>query len=638
MIAIARPAIGQTVIVPIGSTWRYLDDGTDQGTLWQEIGFEDGAWNAGSAQLGYGDGDEATVVSYGPDPNNKYITTYFRHTFDVNDPSQFAYILLRLLRDDGAVLHLNGFEINRSNMPPGSINYLTHASSAVSGEAENMRHEYYIDAGYLEYGANVIAVEIHQVAGTSSDISFDLELIGLREMPHPMRKAPYLIYTGDNTEMMIMWQLRCTDTCQVQFGYDTLYSFGSTYTYEYGDDHQHAYMITDLTPSTAYAYRIIAEEDTFPGTFRTGPLSDATEMGFFAYGDCRTYPADHDQVAASILASYTANPNLQSFVLSAGDLVSDGDIEDHWDSELFNVAYPNIQTMLANMPYQTCMGNHEKSGILFMKYLSYPFEDNRYWSFDYGPAHFVIVDQYVDYSPGSAQLNWIESDLACTAKPWKFICLHEPGWSAGGGHPNNTNVQNYIQPLCEDYGVFVLFAGHNHYYARAEVNGVQHITTGGGGANLYVPNLSYPNIVTATSAYHYCEIQIDDNLLSFTAISTSGDTLDTFMLDRTVTAVEPIAREVPLEEFRLHEAIPNPFNPTTTISFSILKTSHVVLDIFAVSGYHVRTLVDRELNAGHHRYTWDGRNDAGRNVSSGLYFYRLQSGAKMQCKKMLLLK
>ncbi len=70
-----------------GSTWKYLDNGSNQGTAWQSIAFNDSAWSSGAALLGYGDGNEATVVSYGSNPANKYITTYFRKSFTVADTS-----------------------------------------------------------------------------------------------------------------------------------------------------------------------------------------------------------------------------------------------------------------------------------------------------------------------------------------------------------------------------------------------------------------------------------------------------------------------------------------------------------------------------------------------------------------------
>ncbi len=167
---------------------------------------------------------------------------------------------------------------------------------------------------------------------------------------------------------------------------------------------------------------------------------------------------------------------------------------------------------------------------MFDKYFPYPYVSNFYWSFDYGPAHFAVLDQYVSYTPGSAQYIWLENDLANTSKEWKFLVFHEPGWSALGGHANNTTVQTYIQPLCLTYGVDVIFAGHNHYYARCEVDGIQHITTGGGGAPLATPDQNAPNLVYAESCYQYCEISIQADQLNFACKRRDGTVADSFTI------------------------------------------------------------------------------------------------------------
>lgn len=163
-------------LIAAGSVWRYLDNGTDQGTSWRALSFDDGAWKSGAAQLGYGDYDEATLVSYGPSSTQKFITTYFRRSFDVTNPSSYSSAKLRLKRDDGAVVYLNGKEIYRSNLPSGAIGYRTLASGDAKDEASFL--EAAIDPRLLSAGRNVVAVEIHQSSVSSSDISFDLELIG----------------------------------------------------------------------------------------------------------------------------------------------------------------------------------------------------------------------------------------------------------------------------------------------------------------------------------------------------------------------------------------------------------------------------------------------------------------------------
>ena len=166
-------------LVAAGAVWKYLDDGSDQGTAWRGLAFDDAAWASGPAQLGYGDGDEQTVVGYGPDEGNKYTTTYFRRAFDLPEAGIHNSLRLDLVRDDGAVVYLNGVEVFRSHMPVGAITSATLASvPAVGGAEESAFFSALVDPALLHSGTNVVAVEIHQVNGTSTDISFDLRLTG----------------------------------------------------------------------------------------------------------------------------------------------------------------------------------------------------------------------------------------------------------------------------------------------------------------------------------------------------------------------------------------------------------------------------------------------------------------------------
>jgi hypothetical protein len=171
-----------TPLVPKGAMWKFLDNGTDQGTAWRGPGFNDNAWASGPAQLGFGDGDEATVINGGPS-TNRFVTTYFRRSF-VATPAAFSNLSLRVLRDDGAIVFLNGVEVFRSNMPTGMVSYVTNASSGVNGAEETTTFfATNLSPGLLANGTNVLAVEIHQVNATSTDLSFDLELAGLGNLP-----------------------------------------------------------------------------------------------------------------------------------------------------------------------------------------------------------------------------------------------------------------------------------------------------------------------------------------------------------------------------------------------------------------------------------------------------------------------
>ena len=162
-------------LIPPGSLWKFNDSGVAQ-VGWTTVAFNDASWPSGLAQLGYGDADESTTISYGSDASNKRITAYFRHTFSIANPASTSALTLRLLRDDGAVVYLNGVEAFRSNMPAGAISATTLASAAIATADETTWIEAPIPASLLTAGTNVLAVEIHQNAATSSDLSFDLEL------------------------------------------------------------------------------------------------------------------------------------------------------------------------------------------------------------------------------------------------------------------------------------------------------------------------------------------------------------------------------------------------------------------------------------------------------------------------------
>ncbi|BCU79784.1 Ig-like domain-containing protein [Luteolibacter sp. LG18] len=161
-----------------GATWKYLDDGTDQGTAWAATAFDDSAWASGAARLGYGD-TQVTLLRQGPSgmtSSTKYITYYFRKTFTVADVSKVIGLSATLQRDDGAVIYINGVEVARSNMPSGAINYLTNSSTIVDSTDETTFFPLTMPFGSLVTGTNTIAVEIHQRDNTSSDLGFDMDL------------------------------------------------------------------------------------------------------------------------------------------------------------------------------------------------------------------------------------------------------------------------------------------------------------------------------------------------------------------------------------------------------------------------------------------------------------------------------
>ena len=173
-------------LLPFGSLWKYFDAGVSLGTGWRASAFNDNAWAQGRGQLGFGDGDERTVINGGT-VGNQRITTYFRTRFTPTTP--YNYGSLKLLRDDGAVLYLNGTEIARSNMPTGAIVFGTLASSDIGGffgSGENTLYPFNVPLSAFAAGQNVLAVEVHQNGSTLDfDLSFDLEFYTFAYRPDP---------------------------------------------------------------------------------------------------------------------------------------------------------------------------------------------------------------------------------------------------------------------------------------------------------------------------------------------------------------------------------------------------------------------------------------------------------------------
>ena len=172
---------GPVPVTPIGfgATWRYHDLGTNLGTTWRTTTYDDTTWRTGPAPLGYGD-PVTTTISGGTNPTSRPITTYFRHTFtiDPTNPNPVTDLVLRIRRDDGAVIHLDGTELTRTNMPTGTNTNTTRALSSINDAAETQIHTITLPGRTLTPGTHLLAVELHQYQPSSSDLSFDLTLTG----------------------------------------------------------------------------------------------------------------------------------------------------------------------------------------------------------------------------------------------------------------------------------------------------------------------------------------------------------------------------------------------------------------------------------------------------------------------------
>jgi len=210
-------------LIATGAVWRYFDQTNDLGAAWRSNSFSDANWSSGPAMLGFGDANgilPATLVG-----SNRQWTTYFRRNFYVPDAGKVLSLGARLLRDDGAVVYLNGAEVWRdTNMPSGVITNTTPALANISGLAESTWLTNTLDASALVTGVNLLAVEMHQNVINSPDLTFNLELTGAAIVPQdphitvtansfswPAEAGLYSLFTASNLSPNTIW-IRATNS------------------------------------------------------------------------------------------------------------------------------------------------------------------------------------------------------------------------------------------------------------------------------------------------------------------------------------------------------------------------------------------------------------------------------------------
>jgi hypothetical protein len=198
---VSAPPATNSTLISRGSIWRYRDAASAAPAGWQNLGFDDTTWPAGPGQLGFSnneEGDEATLIA-----DNNQITSYFRRSFSIADPAAYAGLMYWLLRDDGGVVYLNGIEIFRSPNLPAPPTAIVYSTVTLAPNGENTIDTGTTNRNALRAGENVVAVEIHQQSATSSDVSFDFELVGIGATPPP---PPQNIFVGEfGGQTIIAW-------------------------------------------------------------------------------------------------------------------------------------------------------------------------------------------------------------------------------------------------------------------------------------------------------------------------------------------------------------------------------------------------------------------------------------------------
>ena len=172
---IVASGLTTNALVTKSSVWKVLDQGLDiSGAPWKKADYFDGFWTSGPAPLGYGLTNIATVIGYGGNSSNRYVTTYFRREFTMDAVPMT--MTGRMMRTHGAILYLNGTEIARQNMPADPISYSTFSSGIVTGANATNYFGFAIPTNALTVGRNLFTAELHLAAVTNTTAGFAVEL------------------------------------------------------------------------------------------------------------------------------------------------------------------------------------------------------------------------------------------------------------------------------------------------------------------------------------------------------------------------------------------------------------------------------------------------------------------------------
>lgn len=315
--------------------------------------------------------------------------------------------------------------------------------------------------------------------------------------------------------------------------------------------YQHEAIITDLAAAGRYSYDPLVDGvDLTSGTdtFATAPAIGDGSVRFLAFGDSGVGSAAQRQLAARMAG--------ERFDL----LLHTGDVAYGFEAGYGAGAMPQLQAwffdvyrdLLRTHPVYPSIGNHDDEPQHARPYRSafvlpvngadtiYPDHAERYYSFDYGAAHVVVLDTeyaFQDVSRREAQLAWLNRDLAATSQPWKIAVFHRSPYSAGGEHGSDVLVQSTFEPVFARFGVSLVLSGHEHTYERTLPQqagnglGITYIVTGGGGAPLY-PSATAAWTAASASVHHFLRGTIDRCRLAVEAVGLDGRVFDSTTLQR----------------------------------------------------------------------------------------------------------
>jgi hypothetical protein len=295
----------------------------------------------------------------------------------------------------------------------------------------------------------------------------------------------------------------------------------------------HRVVVHGLSPATQYRYAI--EGTAAGGIFTSAPEAGAQgPFQVLVYGDNRTNSGDHSLVVRA------ASAERVQLALHTGDMVVNAR-----DPRLWREWFREEADLLSRLPFIATVGNHEMTddGVSYSKYFQHR-DRPPYWSVDYGPVHIVVLDSFERFVGASAhsagvsdaQRAWVEEDLRAVPKErhlWALV--HQgpyahPAHLRSASHGGSEAVKSMLEAARKIHPIEAVFAGHEHFYERGEINGFRYFVLGGGGAPLEDPDATFPGVQAAHKALSYAVIEVCGCNTRGTVKDIEGRIIDSFQL------------------------------------------------------------------------------------------------------------
>jgi hypothetical protein len=284
-----------------------------------------------------------------------------------------------------------------------------------------------------------------------------------------------------------------------------------------------AVTIEGLEPDTIYCYRLNGM--TAGAGFRTAPTPGNGRVRFSAFGDS----GNGSESQRAVYAQLQTVP--YDFVLHLGDVAYEKGSEWELENHYFSI-YRGLTRSFAVFPV---LGNHDDAtndGAAFLSAFdlpdnAVPSERERFYSFDWGPIHFVALDTE---RMTREQASWMDRDLQKNTQPWTVVYGHRPPYSSGH-HGSNLVFRERFGPILYKHGVQLVLSGHDHSYERTRaIDGTTYVVSGGGGRDTR-PVQRSEFTAHADEVHHFVFVEVDAKTLILHAIDGAGREFDSVRLD-----------------------------------------------------------------------------------------------------------